>query len=192
MLPNDATQQREQLIRRLAAKDSGIDLMSLDPVFVAEAANAGFLRPFPANEAGQFTEGVFPCSGELHVGGQALRGAVLGQYAGALVPQVGGAEGGVDPAAPDFTWDKMIDAAVRTGTTVGVQANKYEGYMVWINALVESAGQIISNAEKGDNATIEIDSRPDGRPRRSSRSWRTPRRRAPACRTTTRRRPGRC
>src|SRR3954452_15625403 len=32
-LPGDATQQRIQLARRLAAKDSGIDLMSLDPVF---------------------------------------------------------------------------------------------------------------------------------------------------------------
>jgi multiple sugar transport system substrate-binding protein len=31
VLPNDATAQREQLIRRLAAEDSSIDLMSLDP-----------------------------------------------------------------------------------------------------------------------------------------------------------------
>ena len=49
LMPDDATQQREQLVRRLAAKDSGLDLMSLDPVFVAEAANAGFLRPFSWN-----------------------------------------------------------------------------------------------------------------------------------------------
>jgi multiple sugar transport system substrate-binding protein len=34
----------------------------------------------------------------------------------------------------------MIDAAVKTGTTVAEQGQKYEGYMVWINALVLSAG----------------------------------------------------
>jgi multiple sugar transport system substrate-binding protein len=164
VLPNDATQQREQLIRRLAAKDSGIDLMSLDPVFVAEAANAGFLRPFPASEAGQFTEGVFPPAVENSTWEGRLYAAPFWANTQVLWYRKSVAQkAGVDPAAPGFTWDKMIDAAVRTGTTVGVQANKYEGYMVWINALIESAGgQIISAAEKGDEATIEIDS-PAGR-----------------------------
>src|SRR5438309_3791104 len=58
LLPNDATGQREQLVRRLAAKDSSIDLMSLDPPFLAEFAEAGFLRPFTAEEATGFTAGV--------------------------------------------------------------------------------------------------------------------------------------
>ena len=50
--PTTPSQQREQLVRRLAAKDSSIDLMSLDPPFVAEFANAGFLRAFDkADEA---------------------------------------------------------------------------------------------------------------------------------------------
>ncbi|MGP4026477.1 extracellular solute-binding protein [Actinomadura sp. 3N407] len=164
VLPQDATQQREQLIRRLAAKDSGIDIMSLDPVFVAEAANAGFLRPFPADEAGRFTEGVFPPAVENSTWEGRLYAAPFWANTQVLWYRKSVAEkAGVDPASPGFTWDKMIDAAVRTGTTVGVQANKYEGYMVWINALVESAGgRIISDAEKGDEATIEIDS-PAGR-----------------------------
>ena len=34
-LPNDASAQREQLVRRLAAKDRSIAIMSLDPPFVA-------------------------------------------------------------------------------------------------------------------------------------------------------------
>jgi len=57
-LPNDASQQREQLVRRLAAQDSSIDLMSLDPPFVAEFANAGFLKPFDAQDEQSLTEGV--------------------------------------------------------------------------------------------------------------------------------------
>lgn len=164
VLPNDATQQREQIIRRLAAKDTGIDIMSLDPVFVAEAANAGFLRPFPEEEAAQFTEGVFPPAVENSTWEGNLYAAPFWANTQLLWYRKSVAQkAGVDPNSPDFTWDQMIDAAVRTGTTVGVQANKYEGYMVWINALIESAGgQVISAAEEGDEAKIEIDS-PAGR-----------------------------
>ena len=53
MLPQDAGQQRIQLARRLAAGDPAIDLMSLDPPFTAEFANAGFLAKIPAGRAGR-------------------------------------------------------------------------------------------------------------------------------------------
>jgi multiple sugar transport system substrate-binding protein len=46
-LPTDATSQRQQLAYRLAANDSSIDLMSMDPAFTAEFAAAGFLAPIP-------------------------------------------------------------------------------------------------------------------------------------------------
>ncbi len=49
ILPNDASQQRQQLVMRLAAKDASIDMMSLDPVFVAEFAEAGFLATVPSS-----------------------------------------------------------------------------------------------------------------------------------------------
>ena len=36
-----------------------------------------------------------------------------------------------------------------------MQANKYEGYVVWINALVSGAGgTLVKNAAKGVDATI--------------------------------------
>src|SRR5689334_25025870 len=41
VLPTDAGQQRIQLARRLAAGDSSIDLMSIDPPYTADVANAG-------------------------------------------------------------------------------------------------------------------------------------------------------
>src|SRR5262249_19271106 len=51
----------------------------------------------------------------------------------------------------------MIKAAESQRKVIGVQANRYEGYMVWINALVVSAGgQIITNVEAGKNATPAI------------------------------------
>jgi catecholate siderophore receptor len=51
LLPASATDQRTQLARRLAAKDSSTDLMSLDPVFVPEFANAKWLAPFTGGQA---------------------------------------------------------------------------------------------------------------------------------------------
>jgi multiple sugar transport system substrate-binding protein len=160
LLPNSASAQREQLVRRLAAKDASISLMSLDPPFIAEAANAGFLRPFSDSEATQFTDGILKAAVDNSMWAGKLYAAPfwantqLLWFRKSVVAKLG-----VDPTAPDFTWDKMIDAAIRAGGTVGEQGNKYEGYMVWINALVASAGgQIIADAEKGANASVKIDS----------------------------------
>ncbi|HIZ35837.1 MAG TPA: ABC transporter substrate-binding protein, partial [Candidatus Ruania gallistercoris] len=49
LLPRDASSQREQLARRLAAGDTSIDIMSLDPPFIPEMAAADFLAPVPDN-----------------------------------------------------------------------------------------------------------------------------------------------
>src|SRR5262245_51164711 len=57
LLPRSASDQREQLLRRLAAKDSSIDLMSLDVVLVPEFAGAGFLAPIPRASAPALTAG---------------------------------------------------------------------------------------------------------------------------------------
>src|SRR5512144_457677 len=59
VLPTDAGQQRIQLARRLAARDSSIDLMSIDPPYTAEFANAGYLAPIPADLASTLTKRSF-------------------------------------------------------------------------------------------------------------------------------------
>ena len=65
---------------------------------------------------------------------------------------------GIDMSQP-VTWDQIIDAAVENGGQIGVQANKYEGYSVWINALIEGAGgQLVENADKGVDLDLTIDS----------------------------------
>ena len=68
-----------------------IDLMSLDPVFVAEFANAGYLEPVtdPA-DVEQLTDGVLDGRArDRLLGRPAGRHPVLGQHPAALVPQVG-------------------------------------------------------------------------------------------------------
>ncbi len=67
---------------------------------------------------------------------------------------------GLDMTKP-VTWDQVIDAAAENDGTVGVQANKYEAYVVWINALIQGAGGNIldpATVEKGRDAKVTINS----------------------------------
>jgi len=45
LLPNSASDQRQQLLRRLAGGDASVDLMSLDPPFIPEFSQAGLPVP---------------------------------------------------------------------------------------------------------------------------------------------------
>src|ERR671934_197687 len=56
-LSNDADQQRQALVRRLAAKDSSIDIAGMDVVWTAEFAEAGWIKPWPAAEAAKIKQG---------------------------------------------------------------------------------------------------------------------------------------
>jgi len=147
LLPTDATQQREQLVRRLAAKDSTVDLIGMDVIWTAEFANAGWIRAWPAPQAKAVTKGDFPSvlktasfEGKLY-GAPFNSNTQLLWYRKDLVKK------------PPKTWGQMISEAERLGSqgkpdTIQVQANKYEGFTVWANALIESAGaQILSGPE---------------------------------------------
>ena len=159
-LPSTADGQREQLVRRLAAKDASIDFMSVDPPYTAELANAGWLHSFSDAERTQLLSGVLESptksaiwKGEL-VAAPYFANTQLLWYRKSVA-----AKAGVDPTAPDFTWDKMIDAAVKTGTKISEQGKKYEGYMVWVNALILSAGgSILENNDAGRDATPSLNS----------------------------------
>jgi multiple sugar transport system substrate-binding protein len=161
VLPRSASDQREQLLRRLAAKDSSIDLMSLDPVFVPEFAEAEFLAPIPEGQARSLSEEAL----EPAVKGATWNGRLVAVpmwantqvlwYRKSVVRKAG-----LDLETAPVTWARLIAAARSTGTTVAVQAQRYEGYTVLINALIESArGHIIENPGAGsDDIQLGIDS----------------------------------
>lgn len=146
LLPNSASDQRTQLLRRLAAGDSSMDIMSMDPVFVAEFAEAGYLAPIPSAKAADFTndrvQGAIDASkwkGKL-VAVPFWANTQLLWYRKSVAQKAG-----LDMSKP-VTWDQIIQAATKTKTKIGVQAMLYEGYMVWINALVAGAGgKIVEN-----------------------------------------------
>lgn len=162
LLPSSATDQRTQLARRLAAGDNSTDLMSLDPVFVPEFASAGWLEPFEGELADQVLDDdvlagaaqTVQWEDEIVAAPQWSNTQVL-WYRKSLAEAAG-----LDMTAP-VTWEQVIDAAASQDATVGVQANKYEAYVVWINALIQGAGGDIldpDTVEDGRDAKVTIDS----------------------------------
>jgi multiple sugar transport system substrate-binding protein len=150
-LPTDASQQREQLVRRLGADDSSIDIIGMDVIWTGEFANAGWVEEWSGKRKREVTEKVFPGVIETASFENKLFAAPFNTntqllwYRKDLVKK-----------APR-TWDEMIDEAEKLGRdnagTIQVQANRYEGFTVWANALIESAGtQLLSGPESVDLA----------------------------------------
>jgi multiple sugar transport system substrate-binding protein len=153
LLPNQADQQREQLVRRLGAKDSTMDLLGMDVVWTGEFANAGWLKPVPPDVARAVSENVFDSvldtarfKNQLYTV-PIWSNTELLWYRKDLVP------------SPPKTWDEMIDQAEKLGPSKGriqVQANRYEGLVVWANQLIESAGTSILSGP----TTVKLDKAP--------------------------------
>jgi multiple sugar transport system substrate-binding protein len=135
-LPADADQQREQLVRRLAAGDSDIDLIGMDVIWTPEFAAAGWIRPWPEGPAGRARQGRL---------GAAVASA---SYDGRLwgVPFTTNAQllwyrsDRVD--RPPETWGRMIEMAEVLGDegTIQAQGERYEGLTVFFVSLLASAG----------------------------------------------------
>ena len=157
LLPTEADQQREQLVRRLGAEDPSIDLIGMDVIWTAEFANAGWLREYEGADATAVTADAFDSVVESASFDGKVYGAPFNSntelmfYRKDLVPTV-----------PE-TWDEMIDQAQSAKSTIQLQADRYEGFVVWVNSLIESAGgQILSGPEEVDlpeeptNQALEI------------------------------------
>src|SRR3712207_300352 len=110
-LPRDSPAQREQLIRRLAANDTSIDLMSIDVVFPPEFAQAGFLAPVPEDVAQEVTEGVFQGALDSATWDGELVAVPFWSNTQLLWYRKSVAEAaGLDMSQP-VTWDQLIEAA---------------------------------------------------------------------------------
>jgi multiple sugar transport system substrate-binding protein len=142
-LPPSADQQREQLVRRLAARDSDIDIMGMDVIWTAEFAEAGWILPWPEEAAAQVRAGSIGATvqsgtyeGRLYAAPFTTNTQLL-WYRTDRVPR------------PPQTWDEMIEMAERLRPGEGriqVQGNRYEGLTVWFVSLLASAGgQVIDD-----------------------------------------------
>src|SRR3954447_26963697 len=144
-LPTDSDQQRELIVRRLAAKDSDIDVMGMDVNWTAEFAQAGWIVPWEGANKTAAEKGIIP----------ALLASA--QYKGRtwVAPfttntQLLWYHKDVVKGPPPKTWDEMIAQAKKIGSPKGkvvVQGRRYEGLVVWFNSLVASAGGEILNRQ---------------------------------------------
>ena len=149
-LPRESSQQREQLVRRLAASDTSIDLMSLDPPYIPEFAQAGFLAPVPQDLAQRVTEGVVQSSIDSATWDGELVAVPFWANTQLLWYRESVAEAaGLDMTQP-VTWEQLVTAAQEQGKILSAQGRRAESLVVWLNALVESAGGSIIE-ENSDN-----------------------------------------
>ena len=155
-LPREAAAQREQLVRRLAANDASIDLMSLDPPFIPEFAEAGFLADVPDDVEQTVTEGVVESAIVGSTWNDELVAVPFWANTQLLWYRKSVAEAaGLDMTKP-VTWDQLISTAEEQDVLLGAQGIRAEALTVWINALVESAGGSIIEDTAADPADIEL------------------------------------
>ncbi|MBB5825526.1 MULTISPECIES: ABC transporter substrate-binding protein [Micromonospora] len=148
VLPRQADDQRVQLVRRLAAGDTGMDVLGLDVTWTQEFASADWIREWTGPDRAEVEEGTL--AGPLDTaryqdklyGAPKNTNVQLLWYRTDLVPE-----------APK-TWDDMIRQAQDLKAqgkpyqvlTMGAQ---YEGLVVLYNTLAESAGgRILSDDGK--------------------------------------------
>lgn len=156
LLPRDAASQREQLARRLAANDTSLDIMSLDPPYIPELAEPGFLAPVPEEVAEATTQDVVE---------GALQGATWNDELVAVpfwantqllwYRQSVADAAGLDMSEP-VTWDQLMEATAQEGKQLGIHGIRGESMTVWINALYESQGQSIIENEEAPAAETEL------------------------------------
>ena len=154
-LPKNADDQRLQLARRLTGNDKSLDIMTLDVVWTAEFAEAGWALPLPDDVAAQVSKGTLQGPLESAKWKNKLYAAPLNTNTQLLWYRKDLMPGGKPPQ----TWDQMLDitdglAAQGRPSWIEVQAKQYEGLMVWFNTLLASAGGSVVGP---DGKTVTLD-----------------------------------
>jgi multiple sugar transport system substrate-binding protein len=153
LLPSDADGQREQFVRRLAARDTGLDLLGMDVTWTAEFAEAEWIRPLSAEQEEQATEDTLEPPVETARWNEELFGipkhtnVQLLWYRKSLVPE------------PPETWDELMEISQQLKDSgdpyqIALTAAQYEGYVVNVNNMVNAFGGTLVN-EDGTEATVD-------------------------------------
>lgn len=153
-LPTDADGQRQEMVRRLAAEDSSLDILGMDVTWTAEFAEAGWLAPWPADRRERIEEDTLDTMIETATWDDELYSAPYNTntqllwYRKDLVEQ------------PPKTWDEMIAMSEKLAEEdkphlIEVQGAQYEGYTVWFNTMVASAGGTILSEDSKEVALGE-------------------------------------
>jgi multiple sugar transport system substrate-binding protein len=141
---NSADATRELFVRRLAAGDKNMDIINMDTIYTPEFAEAGWMTELTGANKEDALDDVLDGPAQSVTWKDKVYGiptntnVQLLWYRKDLVPK------------PPETWDEMIEMAKKLPPVKGnilEQGQKYEGYVVWFNNLVASAGGEIVDAE---------------------------------------------
>lgn len=147
-LPRDADGQREQMVRRLAAGDTGLDVLGLDVTWVPEFAEAKWLEEFTGENKAQAEEDVLEGPLQTAMWDGKLYGATKNTNV-----QLLWYDDRVTPEPPQ-TWSEMMDMSRQLKDEgkpyrILFTGAQYEGLVVQYNTLVASAGgEILSEDGK--------------------------------------------
>ncbi len=153
LLPSDADGQREQFVRRLAAKDSGLDLLGMDVTWTAEFAEAEWIRELTPEQAEEATADTLEPPVATATWKDKLYGipkhtnVQLLWYRKSLVPE------------PPETWDELMEMSQGLKDSgdpyqIALTAAQYEGYVVNVNNMVNAFGGTLVN-EDSTEATVD-------------------------------------
>jgi multiple sugar transport system substrate-binding protein len=138
-LPRGADDQRIQMVRRLAAGDTSLDILGLDVTWVSEFAEAGWADEWTGADKEQASAGVLPgplatatWDGKLYAAPKNTNVQLL-WYDDRITP------------TPPKTWDEMMamsEQLKQRGKPYQIlfTGAQYEGLVVVYNTLVDSAG----------------------------------------------------
>ncbi len=153
LLPSDADGQREQLVRRLAAKDDSMDLIGLDVTWTAEFAEANWIREITGADKEAAIKDTLQPTIDTAMWKDKLYGipkhtnVQLLWYRKSLVPE------------PPKTWDDVLAASKKLKAegkpyVIGLTAAQYEGYVVGFNTILASLGGTLVNE---DSTKVTVD-----------------------------------
>jgi multiple sugar transport system substrate-binding protein len=157
-LPADIDEQRVELVRRFAAHDDSVDILSLSTSLTAELAAAGYLRSVPADVAGSFGDDVVAKAVEAatYDGTQVampwwLEPQLL-WFRGAAAERAG-----IDTTQP-VVWDDLLAGAERVGATIQIDDPDGSALGDWVNALVSGAGgTLVKGAGRDPRVGLDSD-----------------------------------
>jgi multiple sugar transport system substrate-binding protein len=144
-LPQASDNQRQQMVRRLAAHDDTMDILGLDVTWEAEFAQAGFIEPWTGQYKAEAEDGTLKPALETAIWKNQLyavpdnSNTQLLWYRSDLVK------------TPPTTWAQMLADSAQLAKEgkphyIEEQGAQYEGLTVWFNTMVASAGGSILNA----------------------------------------------
>lgn len=146
-LPTSADGQRTQLVRRMAAHDSSVDLMGLDVTWPPEFSEAGWAEPWTGKH--EQTAKADQIAGPLKTA--TWRGKLVAIPYNSNVQLLWYRKDLLPNLPQHVTWDQMISMAKDLASRgkphyIEEQGAQYEGATVWFNSVIESAGGSVLNA----------------------------------------------